>query len=287
MSNTTDAASRFILHHQVLGGSGTSKTALVLHGALGSGQNFRGFVRKLMQLRSEYAFVLADLRCHGQSHPAPPPHTLAAAAGDIAVLVDALRSSHPHLPPVSTLIGHSLGGKVVLEVAAQDPELVSQVFVLDSNPGTQDPELAHEIHTVIKGVRAVAMPAGSRKDVVDALLARGFSSGLANWMTTNLQRHGDELTWTFALDAIEELLADYFRQDLWPFLEAPPAGLEVELVIAENSDRWSSPMRQRARKLDAPNLHVHEIPNAGHWLHVDNPQALLELMVARLLPSAW
>src|SRR4029453_2035579 len=60
--------------------------------------------------------------------------------------------------------------------------------------------------------------APSRRDVVDALLAQGLTSGLAEWMTTNLKREGERYTWLFAVDAIEELMADYFRVDLWPLL---------------------------------------------------------------------
>ena len=103
-------------------------------------------------------------------------------------------------------------------------------------------------------------------------------------MTTNLVRQGDELTWTFDLEGIEQLLGDYFAQDLWSCIEEPPQGLTIELVIAANSDRWSGSMRQRAFGIDSSeHTHVHEIPDAGHWLHVDNPQALLELMAERLL----
>jgi len=134
-------------------------------------------------------------------------------------------------------------------------------------------------------VRAVPMPAQSRRDVVQHLVTgAGLSSGLAEWMATNLRREGQSYTWMFDLDAIEELMRDYFRVDLWDFLAQPRARPEFELVVAERSDRWTPELRARGRTLpEAARVHYHELPNSGHWVHVDNPVALLELMAARLV----
>ena len=63
-----------------------SRWMLVLHGILGSGGNFRSFARRLAAACPAWGFVLVDLRMHGQSQGAPPPHTLAAAADDLARL---------------------------------------------------------------------------------------------------------------------------------------------------------------------------------------------------------
>lgn len=37
--------------------------------------------------------------------------------------------------------------------------------------------------------------------------------------------------------------------------------------------------QQAAAKADDSQLHVHVLPNAGHWLHVDNPHGLLDMML--------
>ena len=101
----------FVLHHHVLDVlPGAKQTALVLHGALGSGQNFRVFAKQLSRLLPATQFVLADLRNHGDSVPAPPPHTLSACALDLVSLSAHLGDLG--LPVVTTVIGHSFGGKV-------------------------------------------------------------------------------------------------------------------------------------------------------------------------------
>lgn len=277
------SGSDFVLHHERIDGSAATRSCLVLHGALGSGQNFRGFVRRLAPLRPDTSFVLVDLRAHGSSQGAPSPNTLENAARDLEVLAQQLE--HEGLPPVRLVIGHSLGGKVALEFARLSTRPLDGIWMLDSDPGTQDPESAHEIKGVIAAVRSIAPPITSRQQVVERLVERGFGSGLANWMTTNLKRQGEHYAWVFDLDAVEELLRDYFRRDLWPYLEVPddPARAEVHLVIAEHSDRWSQGMRERARRVpETSSVRVHEISNAGHWLHVDNPDALLDLVSREL-----
>jgi pimeloyl-ACP methyl ester carboxylesterase len=87
---------------------------------------------------------------------------------------------------------------------------------------------------------------------------------------------------TFALRfdfaALRELLADYYARDLWDALEAP--GGEVDVVIAEGSSALSAADRGRLAAAP-PHVHVHHIA-AGHWLHIEAPAAVVELLAARL-----
>lgn len=265
----------FVPYHRMIAPPGAGKLTLVLHGALGSGQNFSRFIQKLASARPEYRYALVDLRHHGQSTGAPAPNTLAACAADLAALSRSLGTE----PEV--LIGHSFGGKVAIEFARQGlaPSL-QQVWVLDSLPGLHLSPDDSEISRVIAAVRAVPVPAESRRAVVEHLTRESkLSSGLAEWMATNLKREGERYTWLFDVDAIEVLMQDYFRVDLWGFLETPRERPEIQLVVAERSDRWTPALRQRARALPASTRVVYrELPNSGHWVHVDNPDGLLAML---------
>jgi pimeloyl-ACP methyl ester carboxylesterase len=279
----------FLPAFRVVEPPGATKLAFVLHGALGSGQNFSRFAQKLSELRPEYRQVLVDLRHHGRSGGALPPNTLAACAADLLRLGEHLGQAP------SVLIGHSFGGKVALEYARQSAvggasvapaaRALEQVWVLDAVPGQQpDGEQNSEVAAVIRAVRAVPMPAASRKDVVNHLLSQArLSSGLAEWMATNLERRGEVYGWLFNLDGIEELMLDYFRVDLWEFLAQARSAPELHLVVAERSDRWTPELRARARALPPEaRVRYHDLPNSGHWVHVDNPAGLLALMAQQL-----
>jgi pimeloyl-ACP methyl ester carboxylesterase len=100
--------------------------------------------------------------------------------------------------------------------------------------------------------------------------------------------------WRFNLDAIYELMLDYFRVDLWSVLESGQADSDFRMVVAERSDRWAPENRVRLQAMLETVRHhagtvranetveLHVVPNAGHWLHVDNPAFLLELMSQNL-----
>jgi pimeloyl-ACP methyl ester carboxylesterase len=94
----------FLLAHRIVEAAGADRAAYVLHGALGSGQNFGRFAARLAEARPDLEYVLVDLRNHGRSAGAPPPHTLESCARDVLRLADHLGK------PVDTLIGHSFGG---------------------------------------------------------------------------------------------------------------------------------------------------------------------------------
>jgi len=278
----------FVPAHTFVGEPTATKLGLLLHGALGSGSNLRSLATKLSKLRPEYRFCLVDLRHHGESQGAPPPNTLQACANDLSALVTALGQE----PQV--IAGHSFGGKTALMFAQLFPGRVRQFWILDSNPGRQEPTAENEVIRVIQSVRQTTTPAADRAHVVAELGALGISTGTANWLATNLQRQPSGFVWRFNLDAIYELMLDYFRVDLWPVLEDPEAGSDFRVVVAEHSDRWAPENRARLEamleivRLREPTVRengtvsLHIVPNAGHWLHVDNPTFLLELMSQNL-----
>jgi pimeloyl-ACP methyl ester carboxylesterase len=263
----------FVPSHTLVGEPSADKLALLLHGALGSGSNLRSLAVKLSKLRPEYRFCLVDLRHHGDSLGAPAPNTLEACARDLDVLLRELGRE----PTV--IAGHSFGGKTALMFASLFPGRAKQFWVLDSNPGAQEPSSDNEVIRVMQAIRKTTTPAADRGHVVAELMALGLSSGTSNWLGTNLQRGPDGFVWRFNLDAIHELMLDYFRVDLWPVLEHPTSDSDLRVVVAERSDRWAPQNRARIQRVaDDTAVSLHVVPNAGHWLHVDNPAFLLELM---------
>jgi pimeloyl-ACP methyl ester carboxylesterase len=88
------------------------------------------------------------------------------------------------------------------------------------------------------------------------------------------------------------MFASFKRLDFWSLLEHPPPGVDIHIVRAANSDRFSR------RELDAlagiqrgnasgdGRVHVHVLPDAGHWLHVENPEGLLEMISHPLAAAA-
>ncbi len=263
------------------------------HGILGSRNNWKSFARKLVERAPGQRALLVDLRNHGQSHGLPGPHSVEAAADDVARLC-----RHLGLRP-RVLIGHSWGGKAMLDLALKDAA-VAVAVVVDSPPGRRsfsgdpapgDPErgvpepgappaVVEEIDRVLAAIAGVPMPVASRKDLVVELRARGLSEALAQWMTTNLDEH---LRWKFDLAAIPGMLSSFGRLDLWPRLLAHRPDLAVHLVRGGKSDRWSAEEQERVAAAAATGVVVdHVVADAGHWVHTDDPEGLLHIVLAAL-----
>lgn len=75
------------------------------------------------------------------------------------------------------------------------------------------------------------------------------------------------------LEAIEELLSDYWATDLWGVLDE----VGTQVIVGGASDVYSDADLERVRACEKASLHV--VPGAGHWVHVDAPAALVALLV--------
>lgn len=194
--------------------------AFVLHGLLGSSRNWQGFAKSVVDAVPDLAITACDLRNHGHSTGFEAPHTLAAGARDV------LQTARVSGEWPSVLIGHSMGGKMLLQLAS-DEEAMSEfidhspgghvdVIVVDSYPGAKDgqrhhahdqghaaghasaaggraPPGAHKldgVETVLHIVKNAPLPIPSRQWVMDTAAAHGLDKGIALWLASNL-RHLD------------------------------------------------------------------------------------------------
>lgn len=79
------------------------------------------------------------------------------------------------------------------------------------------------------------------------------------------------------------------EKDYCPLLEHPPKGTEIAIVRAEKSDRWDPETVQKLESLASNGggesegkMSYHTLPNSGHWVHVENPRGLLEIITPKL-----
>jgi pimeloyl-ACP methyl ester carboxylesterase len=248
----------------------TTQTAVIVHGIMGSHRNWVGFGRLLAKQNPTWAFLLIDIRGHGDSHPAHPPNTIEACARDLDQLIRA-----QHCPP-AVAIGHSFGGKVVIAAADLPDSPLDTVCVLDTPPSTGNLNTANDVRHVVKAIREMPTPIQNRKSVSAYFLSRGFPVEIAAWMTTNLRSAAHGLDWHFDLDAVDSMMASYFETDQWEqYEQARPYSLR--LVKGDRSTRWTA---QDDARLQAAGPHVHTstLENSGHWVHSDNPVGLAELI---------
>jgi pimeloyl-ACP methyl ester carboxylesterase len=225
----------------------------------------------MVAARPEWGVNLVDLRLHGQSRGFEPPHVLASCVHDLIVLANELDVSP------DAILGHSFGGKVALMAApALRPR---QVWVIDSTPSRRTP--GGGAVRMLQILRRLPTHFASRSEAVAALEAEGVAAPVAHWMATNVELDGERFVWRIDPDDMQSLLDDFFRRDLWDVVERPPAGTEIHMVRASESDVLPAHELARLRAVASDAVHGYEI-HGGHWLHEDNPAGLLDLLVERL-----
>lgn len=258
-----------------------SRWIVFLHGILGRGNNWRGIARRVVSAAPSWGAALLDLRAHGESRHLAPPDHLEAAARDVASAVATLPG------PLGALLGHSFGGKVALSALAELE--IPELFVVDSLPGARPDRRGSEgTLRVLEVLEALPDRFESREAFVTELGERGLSRAVADWLATQLDRVGDEVRFGLDVTRVRTLLDDYFARDLWPAIDPPPAGIRAHLVIGGRSTVFQPEDRARADALAARHpeaVRVHTLERADHWVHVDDPTGLIEVIVGALRPE--
>ncbi len=237
-----------------LGGAG-SPALIVLHGLLGSSRNWQS-AGSALAARGPRVIAL-DLRNHGES-PWAAACGPAEMAADVAAWIEQSDLSPVHL------LGHSLGGKVAMRLAAERPELVARLTVVDIAPR----EYPGRLRLEFEAMRALDLTAiRSRRDADLALTALVPDWAQRQFLLTNLgQDAAGAWVWKVNLHALESALpqmlgnplapgqvyagparlirggrSDYVRdEDLPLFLERFPAGDVVTLAESGHNPHFDA-----------------------------------------------
>lgn len=269
-------ARRDLLASTFVGDEQAPLRLLVLHGIFGRGRNWTTIARRVSRRRPEWAHLLLDLRQHGESPDLAPPHTVDATAADVARFEEATGFY------AGAVLGHSFGGKVALLHASRSHDQLTQAWIVDSTPETRTPSgSAWRMIDVIRGLPATF---SSRAAASAALVAQGYADHVAAWMASNLTFDRGAYRWRLDFEVMEALLVDFFSLDLWPIVEHPPEGVEIHFVKGEQSTVLSEAACARVESLAAEHgqVFLHRV-RGGHWLHAENPDAVVSLL-ARHLP---
>jgi len=259
------------------GHTGPGPRLYVLHGFLGSGRNWSSFARRLVDLRPDWRVVLVDLRLHGDSRHLEGPNTIAAAAADVLQLHAA--AGNPELP--AAVLGHSLGGKVALEVTARLRPPPRQTWIIDSTPAPAG--ASNGATRMVERIEASPETFTEREEAVRWIMDGGFDEPLARWIATNLEERDGAWAWRLDASALRELLEDFGARDMWDIVESPPPGVDLHFVRATEGTimTGADADRMAAAAARGEPVSLHELEGA-HWLHIDNPDELLELVADRL-----
>ena len=168
------------------------------------------------------------------------------------------------------VIGHSMGGRVALEVAVRAPSRVARLALLDTGAGgPPDGEAAGRMK-LVDLARAEGMAAVARAWLPPMLApANRGNQGLAGGITEMLLRCTPEI---FAGQQ-KALIERPDRSALLAAIGCPA------FVAAGSEDEWATPAQHGEMAEAIPNVTLRIIEGSGHMLPVEAPEALTGMLV--------
>ena len=177
------------------------------------------------------------------------------------------------------LLGHSMGGKTAMHFALTRPEKVDRLIVADMAPRAYEPH-----HTeLLEALGSLDLTSYTSRQETDAALGQRITSyPVRQFLLKNLQYDADAgYRWQMNLDGIHRNY-DQINKGLEggrPF-EKPAL-----FIRGGASDYVTDRDEGDIRKL-FPQAEIVTLPEAGHWVHAEAPQAFAEAVLAFLEISA-
>lgn len=240
---------------------------MLLHGLFGSLENLSMIKREAEKHRPVLSVDLPD---HGSS-----PHTngfsFAGYAESVQQVIEDLS-----LKSV-ILLGHSLGGKIAMQMALNEPERVTKLIVADIAPVAYSPR--HQ--AVLAGLRSVDLSSVEKRgDADDAMSEHIKEPGVRQFLLKSLHQENGDWRWRFNLDVLERDYSALSQAIKSNHIYTGP----VLFIKGGNSD-YLLPEHKTAIDALFPNSQARIIQDAGHWLHAEKP-AMFNRIVERFIENS-
>lgn len=195
-------------------------------------------------------------------------------ANSITAMAEAVLAVAPASASGFALAGHSMGGRVALEVARLAPERVQKIILMDTG---YLPRLPGPAGDTEKAGRMALLDVAMRQSV--RAMGKEWVKGMV---------HPDRLSDTPLIDAIltmfERKTADRFARQQNALLTRPDASpvltaLRVPtLLLCGRQDSWASVAQHTAIQVLAPHAQLSVIEDAGHMVLMERPEATIQVI---------
>lgn len=250
---------------QDFGGDGPA--VLLLHGLAGHAGEWE---ETASWLTSRHRVLALEARGHGRSERRPDDVSRAANVGDAAYAIEQLGTG-----PVA-LVGQSLGGLTALLVAAERPQLVRALVVAEASPLAPD-DPARFAADVGASLASWPAPFASHEAAVAYFAGKGWSPPAAAAWADGLEQN-DGLRPRFDADVMERTLREAVARELWAEWER----IRCPTLVVRGAAGTLPPEVAREMAERLPSARVVELADAGHDLHLDQPDAWREALAGFL-----
>ncbi len=252
------------IHHQIYSDDNAKPWIVLIHGLFGNLDNLAGLRR---YLTASHQVVAVDLLDHGLSSRSQE-FSFSHNAEAIKNLLAELKIQK------SAVLGHSLGGKVAMQLALDYTQLVSHLVVVDIAPVAYQPRHSE----VFAGLNAVPLSSlSSRKEADQALAKQVKETSTRQFLLKSLYQEQQQWQWRFNLALLER---DYPKLSAAITAEQAYQG-PVLFLKGQLSNYLLAEHKPAVVKL-FPNSQSKVVHNTGHWLHAEKPEICAKVIQAFL-----
>lgn len=241
---------------------GSGQSLIILHGLFGQSDNWNSLAKQFSE--NGLRVFTVDLRNHGLS-PHSQEWDYAVMAKDIKEFIDQQQLNKP------ILLGHSMGGKVLLFFELLFGQIAGKLIVADIAARYYEPH--HQ--NIIKALNAVNFDGLHTRKEAEAVLQNYIPDfGTRQFLLKNLYwKFPDQMDWRFNLKVISEKITNIGVEV--PFFKSECPTLVLK---GERSD-YIGDSDEADYQNRFTNLRIQTIAEAGHWLHADQPRAFFDAVM--------
>lgn len=238
------------------------KDLLILHGLFGQSDNFATLAKKFAEF---YTVHTIDLRNHGRSFHSDDM-SFEAMSGDL------LNYLNEHQIEQCYLLGHSLGGRSVIEFAYSHPERIEKLIVADMAPKAYPPH--HQ--GILKALNSVDFTQVEKRSDVEEVLKQYIPDmGTRQFLLKNVYyAENGQYAFRFNLKTLTEsydkIVGEFLTEGIFEKPTLFLRGEKSNYILDEDFDLIAQHF---------PHNEVKTIPHSGHWVHAENPKAFFEMVV--------
>lgn len=236
---------------------GTGDTVILLPGAGEGASSFEGLAPVLAD--AGFRAVAINLRGAGESRGPLEGLTFHDFAADVAGVIEALQAAPTHV------LGHAGGNRFARCLAADRPDLVRSVILVAAG-GLVPPDTE----------ALAALQRHFRQEMTESDYMEAGNTGLIS-PSSDPDVMRQVKVWPSLITAFLAANEATPLEEWWEAGSAPLLviqGMDDRIAPTENGHDLRDRLGQRARLVD--------IPNAGHWLHLEQPEAVAKAIISFL-----
>ena len=249
---------------------GSGEPMIIMHGLFGTLDNLKLIAKSLA---NSFTVYLVDLPGHGDSCRVEP-FNLANMAKAIIEFSEQMQLDQ------FSVLGHSLGGKVAMEIALTRPDLVKALAVADIAPVQY--QRRHD--SVLAGLNAIDLANTQSRQDADKVMSQHIEeAGVRAFLLKSLRRapadSAQTWQWYFDLPHLAQSYENFIKANRQGQYSGPTL-----FIIGGNSE-YVQQQHQTEIQSRFSNIKAKVIQNAGHWLHAEKPVAFEKICTDFFLNS--